>query len=118
MLLRRACHALGLRYRLSVKGLPGKPDLVFLGACVAVFVDGDFWHGRDLDARIARLSTGHNAAYWVAKVTSNVARDRRQDAALRELGWRVVRVWESEVRTDPVGAAKRVAEVARARRSL
>jgi DNA mismatch endonuclease (patch repair protein) len=109
MLLRRACYALGLRYRVDARDLPGRPDLVFRSARVAVFVDGDFWHGRELEARLARLSAGHNAAYWVAKVSSNVARDRRNNTYLASTGWRVLRLWEGEVRRDPCAAAERVA---------
>jgi DNA mismatch endonuclease (patch repair protein) len=73
--LRRALWALGLRYRVDVRQLPGKPDIVFRRLRIAIFCDGDFWHGRDLGARIRRLSRGHNAPYWVAKIRRNVERD-------------------------------------------
>ncbi|MDQ3300587.1 MAG: very short patch repair endonuclease, partial [Myxococcota bacterium] len=63
IVLRRALFARGLRYRVAPDGLPGKPDVVFGRARVVVFCDGDFWHGRDLAARIAKLERGHNAPY-------------------------------------------------------
>lgn len=66
MLLRRAIWTLGLRYRVDVATLVGRPDLVFPRERVVVFCDGDFWHGRDLLARIAKLRKGSNAPYWVA----------------------------------------------------
>ena len=95
--LRRALYARGLRYRVDCHDLPGKPDIVFRGARVAVFVDGDFWHGRDLEARIAKLKNGHNAAYWVEKIRGNVERDRRHNSSLREAGWTVLRFWERDI---------------------
>jgi DNA mismatch endonuclease, patch repair protein len=99
LLLRRALSALGLRYRISNK-LLGRPDLVFAGAKVLVFCDGDFWHGRDLKARLSKLKTGHNAPYWVAKIRGNVDRDLRTTAQLTAEGWKVLRYWESEIRSD------------------
>jgi DNA mismatch endonuclease Vsr len=87
----------GLRYRLHVLGLPGSPDIVFTKRQVVVFCDGDFWHGRDLNRRLAKLATGHNATYWLAKVQRNVERDRRQTGALEALGWTVLRFWETDI---------------------
>jgi len=99
LLLRRALSALGVRYRIA-NNLPGRPDLVFVGAKVLVFCDGDFWHGRDLEGRLRKLKTGHNAPYWVAKIRGNVARDIRTTAQLTAEGWTVLRYWESEIRSD------------------
>src|SRR5271165_2355568 len=95
--LRRELWQLGLRYRVDVADLVGRPDIVFLGARVAVFCDGDFWHGRNLHQRIRKLARGHNAPYWVAKIKSNVARDRRHDVALAHDGWLVLRFWGTDI---------------------
>jgi len=103
MQLRRALHALGLRYRLHRKDLPGKPDIVFPSARVAVFVDGCFWH-RCPEHYVAPKN---NAEFWEQKIQKNVDRDRRQDAELAELGWDSVRVWEHE---DPVVRASDLCE--------
>jgi len=92
MQLRRALHALGLRYRLHRKDLPGKPDIVFPSARIAVFVDGCFWH-RCPDHYVAPKN---NAEFWETKIAKNVERDRRQDAELAELGWESIRIWEHE----------------------
>ena len=97
MLLRRELRRRGLRYRLHSGNLPGRPDIVFLRQRIAVFCDGDFWHGRDLAARLAKLARGHNAEYWVAKVRRNTERDRDQTRALEESGWLVLRFWESDI---------------------
>lgn len=116
MKLRRALWRLGLRYRVDVAELPGRPDVVFRREKVAVFCDGDFWHGRGLDARIAKLAKGHNAPYWVAKIQTNVARDRRNEEALREAGWLVLRYWESDVLCESNVIAAKILEAVLARR--
>ena len=97
LLLRKALWAGGLRYRLHVRGLPGRPDIVFRKYRLAVFVDGDFWHGRDWDKRKERLSRGANPAYWIAKIEYNIRRDREQSLLIRKRGWRVLRFWETDV---------------------
>lgn len=89
--LRRALHALGLRYRLRVK-LPGRPDIVFSRARVAVFVDGCFWHACPQHGTTPK----NNREWWAEKLRRNVARDREKDEQLRALGWDVVHVWEHD----------------------
>lgn len=112
--LRRALWRLGLRYRLNDRRLPGRPDLVLARYRTAVFVDGDFWHGRDWESRVARLAAGSNATYWIAKIAYNRERDRRNDALLAGLGWRVRRLWETDVLKDPPGVAAELADWLRA----
>jgi DNA mismatch endonuclease (patch repair protein) len=113
LLLRRALWRLGARYRLHFATLPGRPDLVFPSAKLAVFCDGDFWHGRGWQARRRRLARGANAAYWIPKILANRARDRRVSRQLTALGWRVARVWESEILRDPHVVALRLTRGAR-----
>ena len=86
---------------------------MFLGARIAVFVDGDFWHGRRLNARLAKLSNGHNAPYWTAKIAANHARDVRTRQALRKRGWTVVRVWESELKGSLESTSDRIVALVR-----
>ncbi len=116
LLLRRSISKLGLRYRVDVPGLPGRPDLAFASAGVVVFVDGDFWHGRHLAARIRKLKRGHNAPYWTAKIAGNVARDRRNDAELVARGWMVLRYWETDIRKDAAEIADQIALIVNHRR--
>jgi DNA mismatch endonuclease (patch repair protein) len=97
-----------LQFQTNVGALPGKPDVVFARVRVAVFCDGDFWHGRRWRVRREKLSRGANGAYWVAKIEANIKRDRRNRRALRRLGWRVLRVWESEILRNPGEVAERV----------
>jgi len=94
MTVRRAAHALGLRFRLGRTDLPGKPDLVFPSRRVALFVHGCFWHGHDC-TRGARIPQT-NRAYWQAKIARNIARDRTVLGSLRNLGWKPVMIWECE----------------------
>lgn len=95
--LRKALWHAGARYRKNVRSLPGNPDIVFHGARLVVFCDGDFWHGKDWKQRKARLAEGTNPSYWIAKIERNRERDRKQTARLREAGWTVLRFWESEI---------------------
>lgn len=101
MLLRRELHRRGLRFRVNHAGLPGRPDVSFTRAKLAVFVDGCFWH---LCAEHAVLPK-NNALWWREKLLRNVERDREKDAQLAAMGWTVLHVWEHE---DPVEAADRV----------
>lgn len=97
--VRRAAHALGYRFRLHRKDLPGSPDLVFPRLKAAIFVHGCFWHGHDC-ARGARTPKT-NEDYWRAKIARNVARDARTSAELEALGWRVETIWECELKDLP-----------------
>lgn len=101
--LRRAVWSMGARYRLRPR-LPGTPDLVFPRARLAIFVDGCFWHGCPEHYRAPKA----NADYWRAKVECNMSRDRRVDKELVATDWRVLRLWEHEIRADAEGVAARV----------
>lgn len=119
LLLRGAVAQIGLRFRVDKGDLPGRPDLVFTVARVAVFCDGDFWHGRDWPARRRRLLRGTNSDYWIAKLKANMHRDRLQTKALQTSGWVVLRYWESVIRQNPgkvAAAVKRVVVRERAKR--
>lgn len=102
--LRKALYAAGVRgWRCHYTSAPGTPDLAWPARRVAVFVDGAFWHGHP-----SRHRPGRSGAYWDEKIEGNVARDRRVDAELEALGWRVVRIWDFEVRKDISAAVERV----------
>lgn len=92
--VRRVAHALGYRFRLHRRDLPGTPDLVFPRLRMAIFVHGCFWHRHEGCARTTMPKT--RAAYWREKFEQNVRRDRRNLAALRCLGWEVLVVWECQ----------------------
>ena len=95
MIIRRGLHALGWRYRLHTKGLPGKPDLVFPARRAVIFVQGCFWHGHDC-ALFRWPSTREE--FWRSKITGNVVRDSRVREQLLDMGWRVLDVWECSLK--------------------
>jgi DNA mismatch endonuclease (patch repair protein) len=95
MIVRRLIHALGYRYRLHVRNLPGTPDLVFSSRRKVVLVSGCFWHGHTCGR--CRLPASHRE-YWIGKIERNKRRDRKSRRALRHLGWQVLTVWECQLR--------------------
>lgn len=110
LLLRQSLTALGMRgYRLY-RALPGRPDITFGPARVAVFVDGCFWH-RCPTCKIPVPP----APYWQHKLRRNSARDRENDDRLALLGWSVVHIWEHEIREDPRATARLVRREVRKR---
>ena len=108
--LRSALFRIGLRFRKNIVELPGKPDVLFPRQRIAIFCDGDFWHGRDWLRRKEKLLAGTNATYWVEKIESNIARDRKHDRALADREITVLRFWESEIKLDLESVAMSIAE--------
>jgi DNA mismatch endonuclease, patch repair protein len=110
LLVRRGLHRRGLRFRIQVSDLPGKPDLVFPKYSVAVFVHGCFWHGHGCN--LSKMPAT-NFGFWQTKIRKNAERDRRLKVELRSLGWRVLVVWECALRgpnrTDLVQLTERCA---------
>ena len=94
LVVRRMAHRLGFRFRLHRKNLPGRPDIVFPRYRVAVFVHGCYWH-RHKGCRYA-YTPKSRVAFWLEKFNKNVAHDHRSEEALRNLGWRVLVIWECE----------------------
>ena len=96
----------GYRYWRNYKKLPGSPDIAIQKYNVAVFIDGEFWHGHDWENRKANLK--RNRDYWIAKIEENMARDARVDIQLRDLGWTPVHFWSKEVKKDLDGCIQRI----------
>ena len=112
--LRSAVHRAGLRFRVHTRVAPGcTPDFVLPRWRVAVFVDGCFWHGCPVHCR--RPPKGPNAARWQEKIQTNRDRDRRNDELARDAGWRVVRVWECDIKQDVTACVDRVRHACRSR---
>lgn len=101
--LRSALHKRGLRFRKNVRGLPGTPDIVFVTKMIAVFVDGDFWHGYRFPVWEHKLNQ-----FWSSKIAMNRQRDQRNFAKLRRWGWTVIRVWQHEIEGDLEAVVKRI----------
>ena len=96
MLLRRELWRRGLRYRASDKTVFGKPDVVFKGKKIAVFVDSEFWHGKDYPN--GRNIPKENNDYWVKKIERNIARDKEVNKTLKKEGWKVIRIWSKDLK--------------------
>ena len=120
--LGQAMWARGIRYRKHVRKVFGTPDFALIGLKVAIFCDGDFWHGRGWEKR-GFTSWAHqferlqNPDLWRAKIASNMDRDNRVNLQLRQEGWSVLRFLESEIKEDAGRCADRVLECIKAKRS-
>jgi DNA mismatch endonuclease (patch repair protein) len=95
MVVRRLVYALGYRYRLQARDLPGRPDLVFRPRRKAIFVHGCFWH-RHLNCALARLPKSRGD-FWLPKLESNRQRDIKNECALQDAGWKILIIWECEL---------------------
>lgn len=96
MIVRKYLFSRGLRFRVQVRKLPGTPDIVLPKYRTAIFVNGCFWHGHE-GCKYFRLPKS-NAAFWKEKIDRNIERDKESKQALLDLGWKVIRVWECELR--------------------
>ena len=103
LLLRRALWKKGNRYRKNYNKLPGKPDIVFIGKKVAVFCDGDYWHGHNWAIRglgsLEEELSGYSE-FWRTKILRNIEHDKKVNELLNAEGWTVIRIWESEIRSN------------------
>ncbi len=107
-LARELWHA-GYRYVLNDKKLPGSPDIAIKKYNIAIFVDGEFWHGYDWDNKKERIK--RNRAYWIEKIEENMSRDTRVDRDLLALGWIPVHFWTREVKQDLKECIKTIDEL-------
>ena len=103
-LLAKCLWHMGYRYRLNFKKLPGSPDIAILKHNIAIFIDGEFWHGKDWAMRKDKLK--HNREYWIEKIEENMLRDARVDKELATLGWVPVHFWSKEVLKNSDTCAK------------
>ncbi len=112
-LVRSQLHFEGFRFRKHYKQLPGRPDIAFPAVKVAVFIDGDFWHGYRFTQWRHKVSK-----FWKDKITENRRRDSRNFRRVRRLGWKVIRIWEHQIRQSPEEVFKRIKrEVRQARKA-
>lgn len=99
--LRKALWSQGIRYRLNVKKLPGKPDIVILKSKLVIFIDGEFWHGYKWEEKRPKLKS--NRDYWIKKIEGNIERDTLNAKKLEDLGYTVFRFWEHEIKKNLSG---------------
>lgn len=106
IILRKALWHRGIRYRKNYKVLIGKPDIVITKYRIAIFCDGDFWHGHNAKIILDRIGT--NRKYWIKKVKTNIKRDKEVTDCLSEDGWLVLRFWESDIKNDLIGCLSKI----------
>lgn len=98
VLLRKALWKKGYRFRKNYKQLPGKPDIALTKYKIAIFCDGEFFHGKDWEVLKPRLERGNNSAFWISKISRNRERDDETNKRLLFLGWTVIRFWGNDIR--------------------
>jgi DNA mismatch endonuclease (patch repair protein) len=104
--LRKVLWSMGYRYRKNVKELPGKPDVVFLKQKLAVFVDGEFWHGFNWAEKKSEIKS--NRGFWIPKIERNMQRDWETNKSLVEMGYTVIRFWQQEIDTDFISCLRQI----------
>lgn len=97
--VRKYLFSLGYRYRVNYKELPGKPDIVFTKKKIAIFIHGCYWHGHNCNSRYAHVSKS-NTDYWNTKIQRNQERDKRNIEQLEKDGWKVIVLWECEIKEN------------------
>lgn len=113
LMLRKELWRRGLRYRKNYKSLAGKPDIVFLRAQIAVFVDGKMWHGYDWERQKHDFKSHQD--FWIPKIEHNMERDFEVTQDLIELGWLVLRFWDFEIKRDATACADKIEQAYRNR---
>ncbi len=95
ILFRKKLWNLGIRYRKNFKKIIGTPDIAITKNKIAIFIDGEFWHGKDWSNQRKKLKS--NKSFWIAKIERNIQRDNEYNKTLKEQGWTVIRFWEKEI---------------------
>ena len=103
---RKALWHSGIRYRKNYKFLPGKPDIFIKKYGLVIFIDGEFWHGYKWDKKKKKIKS--NRKFWIPKIDRNIQRDKENKIALKKLGLRVIRFWDSEIKKDVDKCVKKV----------
>jgi DNA mismatch endonuclease (patch repair protein) len=105
-LFRKALWHEGIRYRKNYNKLPGKPDIAITKCKIAIFCDGEFWHGKKWDLRKKKIET--NRDYWIKKIERNIVRDNEIDIKLEHLGWVVLHFWGKDIQKELDACVKEV----------
>lgn len=98
IILRKALWHKGYRYRKNYRGLPGNPDIVLLKYKIAIFCDGEFFHGKNWEEQRERLKNSNNSQFWISKIARNIDRDDEVNKKLNAMGWTVLRFWGEDIK--------------------
>jgi len=107
--LRKALWRAGIRYRKNYKKLPGSPDIAITKHKIAIFCDGEFWHGKDWENKTVTIRS--NCAFWIKKIVRNIERDNEVNRSLYGKGWTVIRFWGNDILNDLEGCVEDVQNV-------
>ena len=110
-ILRKALWNKGYRYRKNFKDLPGKPDIVITKYKIAIFCDGEFFHGKDWEVLKQRLENSNNSEYWINKISKNMHHDDQVNKELMFMGWTVIRFWGNDIKKNTDECIKVIDEV-------
>ena len=110
IMLRKALWNKGYRYRKNYKGLPGRPDIVLTKYKMAIFCDGEFFHGKDWEVLKPRLENSNNSEFWISKISRNRERDDEVNKRLLFEGWTVVRFWGKDIKKNVEECVKVIEE--------
>lgn len=111
VILRKALWNAGFRYRKNYDKLPEKPDIALTKYKIAIFCDGEFFHGKDWEVLKPKLEKGNNPDFWIKKITRNQQRDDEVNKQLLFMGWTVIRFWGNEIKKNPEQCVKVVEEI-------
>ena len=110
ILLRKALWEKGYRYRKNYDRLPGHPDIVITKYKIAIFCDGEFFHGKDWEVLKVKLKDSNNSEFWINKISRNIERDEEINKQLSFLGWKVIRFWGKDIKTNINGCIQVIEE--------
>lgn len=110
ILLRKTLWKKGIRYRKNYKALPGTPDIAITKYKIAIFCDGEFFHGKDWEVLKPRLLRGSNSEFWISKISRNKERDDEINKKLLFMGWTVIRFWGDDIKNHPNECVKVIEE--------
>ena len=110
LILRKALWREGIRYRKNYDKLPGKPDIAITKYKIAIFCDGEFFHGKDWNQLQGKLKNSNNSEYWIKKIQRNINRDYEVEQVIRAKGWLVLRFWGKDIKQDVSMCVKTIKE--------
>lgn len=109
-ILRKALWKKGYKYRKHYTKIPGKPDIVLTKYKIAIFCDGEFFHGKDWKVQRKRIEKSNNSDYWITKIERNIKRDEDINRRLKAMGWVVLRFWGKDIKEDTESCIKAIEE--------
>lgn len=109
-ILRRALWKKGYRYKIHYAKIPGKPDIVLTKYKIAIFCDGEFFHGKDWEIQRKRIENSNNSDYWIMKIERNISRDEDVNRRLKAMGWVVLRFWGKDIKNNTDSCIKAIEE--------